>query len=361
MGRHRFLPVGDSRSRKVPSRRVVCLTVVVAALVALAAPVSSSRVAGATATSVPDPTLQQLKADVATSVEITSSPNLATTIPPILSLTAQDGSLVPQRTQCYSGDSTTTVPLDAMTACAYGDLRAKTFVLLTGDSQAGMWLPALNQIALQLQLKIVFLAKAGCGPWGNPNPPNFVIWKDVTVADCTSYIASVARWAVSHKPLAVVLDGRGYPLGATISNPPVLSTLEAEMASESARLAPSKATLIVISPIPRYEPDVTAWFPNTCLGYAHPITQCEYAPSFLIPRHEMRAEIVESHLGAFTLANITPLFCTPSRCALFVNDRAGSHLVYDNDGAHINRFFSTWVSSALRPIIEPLLLKGTGR
>ncbi|MBL7262131.1 SGNH hydrolase domain-containing protein [Paractinoplanes lichenicola] len=51
---------------------------------------------------------------------------------------------------------------DRIDACVFGDRAAATDVVLYGDSHAGMWLPALAEIADRLHWRLQFYGKPGC-------------------------------------------------------------------------------------------------------------------------------------------------------------------------------------------------------
>jgi hypothetical protein len=51
--------------------------------------------------------------------------------------------------------------------------------------------------------------------------------------------------------------------------------------------------------------------------------------------------------------NVTPLFCTSTKCALVVKD-AGERLVYF-DSDHANRFYIAWITSAFERLLKPAL------
>jgi SGNH domain-containing protein len=300
------------------------------------------------------PSLSQLQGDIAQSVSITQAPDPSTTSPPLLSLTEADASIAPRRGACFNFNASPVIPSNAAKICAYGKTTAKRTLLLTGDSQAGMWLPALNALGLSLGWKVVFLAKGVCGPWSNPNASTFVIFDAMTVADCNEFNANVAGWVARHRPSIVVLSGRGYPLGANINLNPDISTLESEMASEVAALQPGHSKLIVMGPIPRYVPPAVPYSPSDCLDGATQFTNCALAPTSVIPAVELAADVYGSSKHWFSLAKLNKLFCTPSECAIVVKDGQRMRLVF-YDGAHINRYFSAWISTALAAILKPLM------
>jgi hypothetical protein len=311
---------------------------------------SQLTLAGATVSK--PPTLSALKTAIAASVKITTTPDLTKTLPVLTQMTDLDATLAPIRYYCYADSGSTSLPSNPGTACAYGDTKASRTILLTGDSQAGMWLPALNAIGKSLSWKVVFLAKPGCAPWGNPNPASFDIIGPVTVGVCNQYNANIQAWAAKNKPKVVLLDGKGYALSpATV---PDQTTLQGEIASTAATYKADGSKTIILSPIPRFAPPLTNNSPGTCLTIVTPITNCEFAPSKFIPQVELAAETAEAQAKAISLAVVTPLMCTSAHCALFVKTSSTVHLVFF-DQSHINSTYSVFVSTALASILKPLL------
>ena len=298
------------------------------------------------------PTLAALKSAIAASVKITTTPDLTKTLPVLTKMTDLDATLAPIRSACYADSSNTNLPANPAATCAYGDTKAKRIILLTGDSQAGMWLPAINAIGKSLLWKVVFLAKPGCAPWGNPNPSSYDIIGPVTVGVCNQFNANIAAWAVKNKPKVVLFDGRGYALApATV---PDQVTLQGEIATTAATYKADGSKVILLSPIPRFAPPLTNYSPTTCLTVVTPITNCEFAPSKFIPQVELAAETAEAQAKAISLAVVTPLLCTSAHCALFVKTGTTVHLVFF-DQSHINSTYSVFISSALSSILKPLL------
>jgi hypothetical protein len=298
------------------------------------------------------PSLSVLKTAISASVKITKTPDLNTTLPRLTQMTVFDATLAPIRFPCYADSSITTVPSNAATFCAYGDLKARRTILLTGDSQAGMWLPALNAIGKTMLWKVVFLAKPGCAPWGNPNPSSFDIIGPVTVGVCNVFNANIQAWAQKNKPQVVLLDGKGYALApATL---PDVATLKSEITTAAATYKAAGSKVIVLSPIPRFLPSLTVNSPGTCLELVTPITNCEFAPSKFIPQGELTAEKAAATAKVISLAVVTPLMCTSAHCALFVKTGTSIHLVFF-DQSHINSTYSVFISTALGTILKPLL------
>jgi hypothetical protein len=91
--------------------------------------------------------------------------------------------------------------------CEYGDINGKQTLVLYGDSHAAHWLPALNLIGRENNLKIVSLTKSAC--------PAAEVIKEVdgqySIEDCQEFRdESIARIA-KIKPLAVISTGLQPP------------------------------------------------------------------------------------------------------------------------------------------------------
>ena len=336
--------------RSVGGRITVSLAlVVVLGTFVVAAPVS--------ATSGPV-TLVQVESLVAAGVQIKATPTLSATVPPLLKITQADASLSPIRQNCYarSSSTVTTVVADAATECAYGDTTKSRVILLTGDSQAGMWLPAFNQLGIDLGWKIVFLAHPQCPPWGVPNKPAWIIQGQFNVADCTAYQANIAKWVAINLPAVVVLVGRAHPVGANANAPLVLSELQPRITATIKSMQHPSTTVINLTPLPSYTANWTAYTPATCLAYIKPITNCEGKPGQMISPVELLAEQNSAKTDGSVLVNVWHLFCTSSRCALFVKDSSTYRLVY-SDALHMNSHYSAWIANAFETLIGPSLPK----
>jgi ribulose kinase len=55
-----------------------------------------------------------------------------------------------------------------------------------------------------------------------------------------------------------------------------------------------------------------------------------------------------------SIANITPLMCTSTKCTIVVRDGSDNHLVF-YDADHINRYFAVWVVPAVESLLSGIL------
>ena len=304
------------------------------------------------------PTLSALKVDIAKSVTSSKTPNLSTSIPPVTSFTGTNTPVLESNFPwaCQPASATATIPPNASTTCAFGDTSSKTIVLLTGDSQSETWLAALNVAGMRLHFKVVYLDEPGCAPWGNPNPSNFLIYATVTVAACNVWRRSIETYAKRLKPKFVILDGRAYPIGHNIDKEANATDFNARLLASVKAFRATGAKVLIPSPLPSYNEFrvVPGYTPGNCLTSVRPITKCEYPPTGLIDPIALKGEESMVHKHLATLVTITPLMCTKSKCALFVNASDGSHLVFwDRD--HLNTYYSTWIGRAFAAIIKPAL------
>ena len=324
--------------------------------VAVALLVSFTPVQFGAASTVLGPSLIQLTSDLATSVQIKAPPDLATSIPALVTMTPADASVAPARLACYpkSGDINLSIPATASIKCAYGNTSATRMMLLTGDSQAGMWLPAFDQLGKDLGWKVIFLAHPECPPWGVPNAPKWIIQGQFTVADCTQYQVNVAKWVTSNAPAVVVLAGRAHPVGWNPNAPLVLSQLQPRVIAAIRSFQHATTSVITLNPMPSYTPSWTAYQPVTCLAYIRPITKCEGSPAQMVTPILKQAMVGAAAATGSTQLPIYKLFCTDRKCALFVKDGTLNRLVY-YDPLHMNRYYSQWIAQGLETLIGPKL------
>jgi hypothetical protein len=295
------------------------------------------------------PTLTQLQADIASSVQLKAGPNVATSIPPLLSMTPVDVSSLSMNPSCYS-DSVTSVPSNFATLCSWGSKTATRTIFLFGDSQAAQWVPALNALGIDLGWKVIMLGRAQCSPWVDPQK---LYYTGTSLAACTKFRTEEFRAIDKTHPAVVIPDGLelDYGVGRYATPQQFLGELQA-MATA---LTPSGAKLVFLSPLPGFYPDFTNQTPTTCLtAHAGDIQPCLYSPTQMVS-YELLAgfrAIAASTKGA--VANVTPLFCTTTKCAIFVKAGDANHLVYF-DQYHTNRWYSVWISRALDSILGALL------
>jgi SGNH domain (fused to AT3 domains) len=300
----------------------------------------------ASSTTATGPTLAQLISYVVASSHMQHGPNVFTSLPTL----QQASGDIPNATipsQCYpTSTGAQTLPTDAATACAFGDVTATKTIFLFGDSQAAMWLPALNVAGEMLQWKIVFVARTGCGPWIN-------LAGEGTSA-CNAWVRGEIALANQLKPQVVIPDGLTV---ATMSNNqyPTTPQFETSLQSMVKALAPSQSKILFFQEIPQFYSNLTSATPESCLTvHSSSIEGCELTVKEIKTLQTavgLEAVAKEDHLQ---MVPIRELFCGTKLCDVFVKSPGETHLVYQ-DWAHMNATYSAWIGRATAQLLATYL------
>lgn len=321
----------------------------VAAALSFVGTVSFSMTAVGSASSDSRPTINSLTSLINTSVLIHHAPNLSTSLPALASMTARDVVVQHMRYRCYSDGFDPAIPANAEVSCAWGDVGAQRSILLWGDEEAAMWLPALDRFGIDHSWKILFLGKPNCPPWINPNKNTYA---GTSRVGCNNFVTSVVKFANANHPSYIIPVGMPGDYGK--SQWPTKSQMTSEVLATYNALAPSTAHIIFLDQIPWYEKWFTSLTPTTCLkNDSNDVTKCLVKP--FVDTNVIRIGIANvSHLKKLPVVPVRKLFCTAKACALFVKASDGSHLVYYNQYL-INRYYSAWISKALGSLLAPFL------
>jgi hypothetical protein len=225
--------------------------------------------------------------------------------------------------------------------CVYGDTDAQTSVALFGDSHAGMWFPALDQISIQRHWRLLIFTKAGCSPPQVTLYPECNVWRQNAEAQIAAFhpaivFVSWARW---------IEDGaRAAPGVPVLYRRPWLNGIEATFEL----LRKSSGQVIFISD------DPTLDFGGAhCLeNHLDDVKPCNSYPrkrAIFLPK--IRSE-------EFKLADLlhvpaidpTPWFCTATVCPVLVH---GIMVYYDS--AHMTPPWSSFIEPLLNRAITSTL------
>jgi hypothetical protein len=89
-------------------------------------------------------------------------------------------------------------------ACVFGDRASSTRVVLLGDSHAGMWLPALTEIAQRRHWQLRFFGKPGCAA------PDLTFWKQRTFTECDRFRSFAEQETLAERPDLVLVADQSY-------------------------------------------------------------------------------------------------------------------------------------------------------
>jgi hypothetical protein len=315
----------------------------------LVASVGITTAVASSASSDSRPSLQSLESLIKTAVTIHQAPNLSTTIPALSTMTPRDVVIQHMRYRCYSDGFNPKIPTDVQISCAWGDVGAKRSILLWGDEQAAMWLPAFDRFGLDHGWKILFLGKPNCPPWINPNQKTYT---GASRVGCNSFVSSVIKFANASHPSYIVPVGMGGDYG--LGHWPTKSEMTSEVLATYNALAPSTGHIVFLDQIPWFEKWFTSATPTTCLKqHSTDVTKCLVKP--FIDTNVVRIGVANvSHQKNRPVVPVRQLFCTSRACALFVRSPEGFRLVYYNQFL-INRYYSVWISKALGSLLAPFL------
>jgi len=311
--------------------------------VALVATLAISIAPSLASADVSRPTLGQLQALLSKSVGV-NAPNLLTTIPSALQLGATGYGRVPSA--CFDRSYAVGVPRNAQIRCAFGDLASPRRILVFGDNVALEWLPALSQLGTDLHWRIILLGKPQCSAWNYRSAAG-------TTA-CRTYMHAVVRFANQLHARYVL------PMGDKVawhgSKNASVKQLRYEIGATIDALRPSMSRVLLFEAIPQFNPGYTAWTPQVCFTkYYNNMSVCENViHNFAVTSTTSLAIFHLAIARKLHIVPTMPLFCSSTKCALFVTTPGGTYLVY-RDAAHMTRYYSNYIARALEGELAPLL------
>jgi len=301
------------------------------------------------------PTLGQLEGEIAASVKIKDAPPLVKLIPN-LSTNDSTSTMVPMPSTCYGSwppSATQPIPKDVTTQCEWGDTAAIRSIVLMGDSQASMWLPAFNSLGRDLGWKIIFIAKKSCSPWITNSQSMSDSANVYSNTACKAFVKSEIKFVNSIRPTVVI------PVGLQVvsaNNEVTEAQDEIATAKTIAAMKPSGSKILLLQGFSWAFSGIT---PQECLTiHATDLPGCEVTRSELSGYpviSGLNAAATKEHIGVVPTLK---LFCTARLCPIFVKARTGDHLVYFDLG-HMNNQYSVWISRALETLMQPYLPSST--
>jgi peptidoglycan/LPS O-acetylase OafA/YrhL len=222
--------------------------------------------------------------------------------------------------------------------CASGDTAAPMTVALVGDSHAAMWSPAFEDLAAQRHWRLETLGKITCPLQDLPIVSPY-LGREYT--ECEQWRDEVlSRLQKERAQLVVVSMSRRYgaDFGFTSYDKAWIDSLTRLVA----RLHNTGAKVLVLGPIPDPHSNVPA-----CLSeHVDHATACGQPRDTAVNEAGIRAEAAATAAGGGHYDDLTPLFCTPSRCPMVV----GNTLVYRDDN-HVTIEYAR----ALTPVVATLV------
>jgi peptidoglycan/LPS O-acetylase OafA/YrhL len=221
--------------------------------------------------------------------------------------------------------------------CASGDPTSPTTVALVGDSHAAMWSPALETVAAQRHWRLETLGKVTCPLQDLPITSPY-LGREYT--ECEQWRSEILDRLKTERARLIVLSMSrryGADFGFTSYDPAWLASLTRLVA----QLRDTGAKVLVLGPIPDPHSTVPACLSN----HVDDADACSQPRDAAVNGSGIAAETAATTAGGGLYEDITPLFCTDSRCPMIV----GNNLVYRDDN-HVTIEYA----KALTPVLEAL-------
>ena len=264
--------------------------------------------------------------------------------PTISALRFAQSDYEPFTDECGSVD-----PGVVLEGCSYGDLQSRRRLLLLGDSHALHWMPALDQAARELGLRLTLSVLASC-------PVVDAVYTEET-SRCEERRAGVPALIDSLQPDVVILaHSLGY-IGSIIEPKASATALTQAQMWETAlfdfarSMKARQIPLLVVLDNPRYDDD-----PLTCIARSRDSHACS------LTRDQAEAIVSDSHkaeTNALQRAqygrsiNTLPLLCNAQTCPLITDDG----VVTLHDTHHLTESYAASLSTAfvieLERALEP--------
>ncbi len=218
-------------------------------------------------------------------------------------------------------------------SCVFGDLRSNTEVILTGDSHAAQYFPAIENLALQRHWRLLSLTKSGC-------PAILLVTKRNGTIDnsCVNWQKRVIAQINADQPAHVFTSNFTefhYPTIATSKSYAQLYSEGESSFLNELTIPASAVTYIEDSPHPyRNIPDCLSKTPNSC---SFPLVQS--ATTLTVKR------IVESHGSQYL--QFKKWFCRSEICSATKN---GYNLY--RDSSHISTPAALALASQISSLIK---------
>ncbi|MDT5034725.1 MAG: hypothetical protein QOC94_4896 [Actinoplanes sp.] len=239
---------------------------------------------------------------------------------------------------CMVDSAATTLPR----GCVYGDLTAKTTVVLFGDSHAAQWFPALEQIARQHSWRLVSLTKSACTA---ADVPIYHETLKRAYTECQEYhrnaVTTIGRLAPA---MIVVASSFDYRLADRTDD--AVAQWQDGWASTFTALRATGASVVAITDTPYPATRVPS-----CLSlWPTGIGRCNTPLRDALRGPDQRA-IFHAYARQGTVAVIDP---TSWLCSAICPAVLGNTVVY-RDNSHLSTAYAATLAPLLTPRLLPLM------
>jgi peptidoglycan/LPS O-acetylase OafA/YrhL len=225
--------------------------------------------------------------------------------------------------------------------CVFGDPHGRRTVVLTGDSHAYQWFPALESLALKHHWRLVNLTKSGCTLY-DVKLFNIILNRDYR--ECYTWRARAFQRIAQDSPDLIITSA----FTGSINRDQTLTPrwLRGEAATLR-RLRSTGANVVVLADTPYPGIDI----PSCLATHVSEATMCAVARRVAVSDPERRrlgAQVARQQ-GAVVIDPI-PWFCDPTTCPAVV----GNVIVYSDDN-HMTATYSQLLSSRLDGALKTVI------
>jgi hypothetical protein len=237
---------------------------------------------------------------------------------PSLAEASTDVGLPPPSSGCFAS-----AVQSAMPACLFGDHEGNHTMVLYGDSHAGMWFQALDEIASRAHWKLIGLIKSSCPAAPMPNI--------ATCADWQRY--AIKRIKAINPDLLVISQWARDPITFGVRDP--ANQWKQYLESLLKSVASPTTTSVVIGQIPYLQG-------TECLARGLPdVQRCSVSPRFSFVPPYNRAERAAALAEGARYIDVTPWLCA-KRCSPVI----ANYDVYV-DGDHLSTGYTLYLEGVL--------------
>lgn len=239
----------------------------------------------------------------------------------------------PDGISCMVGLRTSTLSEDEGGSCiAGGTQNGTTTVMLVGDSHAYQWMPALREVAIERDWKLISLTKSGC-TLNDVELVNSQLKRDYT--ECYDWREAVWERIEQEQPDLIITSAAIFSERDGDFTERWIEGVE----TTTQRMVATGAPVVVIADTPYPKVDVP-----TCLAEnVRAVTECVLDPEEAYSDPERRLGTVEAaeEAGAMVI-DPRSWFCSESACPVIV----GNQPVY-SDNSHVTATYSRTLATVL--------------
>jgi peptidoglycan/LPS O-acetylase OafA/YrhL len=239
----------------------------------------------------------------------------------------------------YSKDCNVTRADTTSSACVFGDPNGTTTAVVYGDSHAAMWIPALDVIGKQEQIKFVQLTKPGCPAL------DFTIYSQTLkreYTECTDYRAFALGKIAEIKPDVVIISNAYRDVTMSVdgksTSDGVAEAWMDGLTSIIQQISPNTGRIVVIGDMA---------YPNDpgidCLtANADDVTACDTPRSDAVDEEHNALEGQTAIAAGADYVDTIPWFCTDSVCPAVIGG-----LTVHRDNYHTGENYVVYLAQAL--------------